>query len=132
MARPNFLSSHFIYLSGFPSGGKVSNPMLTISAHTSSKVMYQVVHSDKKQNGPLVTGYEVFRYSVPMIGEYVNADTKRRVTISSVIPGARYRITAQALDGQESSMPVVRSITAGEISESVALPADYGSISCIT
>ena len=53
-----------------------------------------------------------------MIGEYVN--TGRRV-ISPVVPGAQYRITAQALDGQDSSMLEVQSITAGEKSEAIVI-----------
>ena len=46
----------------------------------------------------VITGYEVFRFGIPMIGEYDNAGRGRRVTISPAVPGAQYRITAWALD----------------------------------
>ena len=45
----------------------------------------------------VITGYEVFRFGVPMIGEYVNAHKGRKVTISPAVPGAQYKITALAL-----------------------------------
>ena len=71
----------------------------------------------------VITGYEVFRFGVPMIGEYVNRGRRRTVTISPVVPGAQYRITAWALgnetspDNRRSEMPAVSIITAGEASE---------------
>ncbi len=46
----------------------------------------------------VIAGYEVTRFGVPMIGQYVNTGRGRRVTISSAVPGAQYRITAWALD----------------------------------
>ena len=54
-----------------------------------------------------------------MIGEYVNTNRGRRVTISSVVPGAQYRITAWALDGgtRRSATPAVKSVTTGGTSE---------------
>ena len=67
----------------------------------------------------VITGYEVLRFGVPMIGEYVNTGTGRRVTISPTVPGAQYRITAQALDNgsKRTAAPAVKSATAGEASE---------------
>ena len=67
--------------------------------------------------GPLISGYEVFRFGVPMIGEYVNTN---RVTISPVVPGAQYRITAWTLghdSGSRSATPAVEYVTTGEGSE---------------
>ena len=68
---------------------------------------------------PLITGYEVIRFGVPMIGEYVNAGRSRTVTISSSVPGAQYRITAWALNsnGSRSATPAVVYATTGEASE---------------
>ena len=68
----------------------------------------------------VITGYEVFRFVVPMIGEYVNAGRGRRVTISPVVPGAQYRITAWALDYRNrmsAATSPVKSVTTGETSE---------------
>ena len=50
-----------------------------------------------------------------MIGEYVNTGRGSRVTISPVVPGAQYRITAWALDdGRRSARPAVVDATTGE------------------
>ena len=49
-----------------------------------------------------------------MIGQYVNTGRGRRVTISPVVPGAQYRITAWALgDGRRSATPAVEYATTG-------------------
>ena len=69
----------------------------------------------------VITGYEVFRFGVPMIGEYVNVNTGRgrTVTISPAVPGAQYRKTAWALDDgtRRSATPAVESVVTGEASE---------------
>ena len=67
----------------------------------------------------VIAGYEVFRFGVPMIGEYVNTGRGRRVTISPVVPGAQYRITAWALDDgtRRSATPAVLHVISGEASE---------------
>ena len=66
----------------------------------------------------VIAGYEVFRFEVPIIGEYVNTGRGRRVTISPAVPGAQYRITAWALgNGSRSATPTVESVTTGEASE---------------
>ena len=87
---------------------------------TNSAVGYQVQRNDDITN-PLITGYEVTRFGVPMIGEYVNAGRGRRVTISPAVPGAQYRITAWALtgayNGSRSARPAVEYVTPGKASE---------------
>ena len=85
---------------------------------TNSAVEYQVTRNDAITN-PLIAGYEVFRFGVPMIGEYVNTGRGRRVTISPAVPGAQYRITAWATTGggRRSATPMVAHITAGEARE---------------
>ena len=84
---------------------------------TNSVVKYQVKRHDDTTDA-LITGYEVTRSGVPMIGQYVNAQTGRRVTISPAIPGAQYRITSWALigDGRRSARPAVVYATARETS----------------
>ena len=67
----------------------------------------------------VITGYEVFRFGVPMIGEYDNVGRERTVTISPAVPGAQYRITAWALDSgtRRSAAPAVKSASTGGTSE---------------
>ena len=82
---------------------------------TNSAVDYRVQHS---LANPLITGYEVIRFGVPMIGQYVNTGRGRRVTISPAVPGAQYRITAWALGhGRRSASPTVVDATTGEAGE---------------
>ena len=87
---------------------------------TNSAVEYQVQRNDDITRA-VITGYEVIRFGVPMIGEYVNAGTWRRsrVTISPAVPGAQYRITAWALIGNDrrSATSAVEYVTTGEASE---------------
>ena len=80
---------------------------------TSSQVVYETTaHSNATR---VIAGYEVTRFGVPMIGEYVNTGRGRRVTISPAVPGAQYRITAWALgDGRRSAVPAVEYATTGE------------------
>ena len=86
-----------------------------------SKLEYQVQRNDAITE-PLITGYEVTRFGVPMIGQYVNAGRGRRVTISPAVPGAQYRITAWALltgIGRRSAAPAVVDVSTGEESECI-------------
>ena len=70
--------------------------------------------NDDKTN-PLIAGYEVIRFGVPMIGEYENTGSGRRVRIRPAVPGAQYRITAWALGGRtRSATPAVEHVTTGE------------------
>ena len=86
---------------------------------TNSAVEYQVQRNDDTTDA-VISGYEVTRFGVPMIGQYVNSGTGRRVTISPAVPGAQYRITAWALhgvSGRRSATPAVMDATTGETSE---------------
>ena len=85
---------------------------------TNSAVEYRVQTNDEITDA-VITGYEVIRFGVPMIGEYVNTGRGRRVTISPAVPGAQYRITAWALIGNDrrSATPAVEYTTTGEASE---------------
>ena len=67
----------------------------------------------------VIAGYEVLRFGVSMIGEYVNARRGRMVAISPAVPGVQYRITAWALDSgtRRSATPAVKSVTTGGTSE---------------
>ena len=80
---------------------------------TSSQVEYETTaHGNATR---VIAGYEVTRFGVPMIGQYVNTGRGSRVTISPAVPGAQYRITAWALgDGRRSTTPTVVNVTTGE------------------
>ena len=79
---------------------------------------YRVQRNDDITN-PLITGYEVIRFGIPMIRKYVNAQIGRTVTISPTVPGAQYRITAWALSYvRRSATPAVVGVTTGEASQS--------------
>ena len=107
-----------IIISDLPSSDPLSVPRLMVDRVTYSAVEYQVQRSDAITN-PLIAGYEVIRFGVPMIGEYVNTGRGRRVTISPAVPGAQYRITAWALTGtgKRSARPAVEYAITGEASE---------------
>ena len=94
----------------------LSVPSLTVDTVTNSAVVYKVQHALANL---LITGYEVTRFGVPMIAKYVNAITRRTVTISPAVPGAQYRIAAWALhsDGLRSETPAVVDATTGEAGE---------------
>ena len=79
----------------------------------SSQVEYETTaHGNATR---VIAGYEVIRFGVPMIGQYVNTGRGRRVTISPVVPGAQYRIIAWALgDGRRSAIPAVVNATTEE------------------
>ena len=84
---------------------------------TNSAVEYQVLRNDVATN-TAIAGYEVIRFGVPMIGQYVNTGRGKRVTINPATPGAQYRITAWARgDGRRSATPAVEYATAREAGE---------------
>ena len=91
----------------------VPAPGVTVPRVTSSQVEYETTAHGSATR--VIAGYEVTRFGVPMIGQYVNTGRGRRVTISPVVPGAQYRITAWALgDGRRSATPTVVNVTTGE------------------
>ena len=101
--------------SRLPSSDHFSTPVLMVSKGTNS---YQVQRTSDDTNNPIVVGYEVTRFGVQMIGEYVNAGRKRSVPISLAVPGAQYRITAWAHGGgNRSETPAVEHVTTGEARE---------------
>ena len=69
------------------------------------------------QTNALITGYEVIRFEVPLIGEYMNKHVigSIQVTIKPAVPGVQYRTTAWALhavnNGDRVALPAVISST---------------------
>ena len=96
----------------------VPAPGVTVTRVTSSQVEYvTTAHGSATR---VIAGYEVTRFGVPMIGQYVNTGRGSRVTISPVVPGAQYRITAWALgDGRRSATPAVVDATTGDAGQCI-------------
>ena len=87
---------------------------------TNSAVEYRAQRNDSITEAVII-GYEVIRFRIPMIGEYVNAGTRRTVTFNPAVPGAQYRITAWAQhdNSRRSATPAVVDATAGEASKTI-------------
>ena len=91
----------------------VSTPGVTLSRVTSSQVGYETTAHGSATR--VIAGYEVTRFEVPMLGQYVNTGRGSRVAIGLAVPGAQYRITAWALgDGRRSATPAVVDATTRE------------------
>ena len=94
----------------------VSAPGVTVPRVTSSQVEYETTAHGRATR--VIAGYEVIRFGVPIIGQYVNTGRGRSVTISPAVPGAQYRITAWALgDGRRSATPAMDDVTTREAGE---------------
>ena len=113
------INSKFKSLMYVPSDPLTTVPSLKVDSVTTSVVRYRVRRSRNDAiTKAVIAGYEVTRFGVPMIGQYVNTGRGRRVTISPAVPGTQYRITAWALgDGRRSATPAVEYATPGEASE---------------
>ena len=110
--RQNTQSYIVQYTTPFPLH-PVPAPGVTVPRVTSSQVEYETTAHGSATR--VIAGYEVTRFGVPMIGQYVNTGRGRRVTISPAVPGAQYRITAWAhVDGRRSATPAVVDVTTGE------------------
>ena len=71
--------------------------------------------------GRVIIGYHRLHLGVPVVGEYGNNGRLSSRTFSSLVPGAKYRITAWGLGGgdnrKRSQSPAVREVTTMEKSE---------------
>lgn len=103
-----------VILSTFHYSDPLSAPRLTVDRVTNSAVTYTVDRVEQIP-APLISGYEVVRFGVPMLGEYDNAG---QVIISPVVPGTQYKIIAWSLGiGNRSEIPAVEYVTTEETSE---------------
>ena len=88
----------------------------TTSTDTSITVKIATIPNGIKR---VIIGYH--RLGVPVVGEYVNNVMEQSRTFSSLVPGAKYRITAWGLGGggdrRRSQSPAVREVTTIEQSE---------------
>ena len=69
----------------------------------------------------VIIGYHRLDIGVPVVGEYGNNGRGSSRTFSSLVPGAKYRITAWGLGGgddrRSSQSPAMREVTTMEQSE---------------
>ena len=68
-----------------------------------------------------IIGYHRLDLGVPVVGEYGNKGMESSRTFSSLVPGAKYRITAWGLGGvtdrRRSQSPAVKAVTIMEQSK---------------
>ena len=68
-----------------------------------------------------IIGYHRLDLGVPVVGKYVNIGMSSSKTFSSLVPGAKYRITAWGLGGdgdrRRSQSPAVMEVTTMEQSK---------------
>ena len=96
------------------SSDAINTPSLFKNSVTNSTLIYDIMRNNVV-TGTLIVGYEVTRFGVPMIRQYVNTGGERRATISPAVPGAQYRITAWALgESRRSATPAVVDATKRE------------------
>ena len=90
----------------------------TTSTGTSIKVTFGTIPSGIDR---VIIGYHRLDLGVQVVGEYVNNGNVSSRTFSSLVPGAKYRITAWGLGGDKdrrrSQSPAVREVTTMEQSE---------------
>ena len=91
-------------------------PELTVNT-SKGTVEYRVERSDTATTR-ILTGYDMYRFGVQMIGRYAYLGIRRTFTTGPAVPGAQYRITAWAIThGRRSAKPAVEGATMGESSE---------------
>ena len=91
---------------------------VTTNSNTSITVKIGTIHSGIDR---VIIGYHRLDLGVPVVGGYVNNGKRRSRTFSSLVPGAKYKITAWGLGGgddrRRSQSPAVMEIATVEQSE---------------
>ena len=82
----------------------------------------------------VIIGYHRLDLGVPVVGEYGNNHRRSSRTFSSLVPGAKYRITAWGLGGggdrRRSQSPAVREVTTMEQSELMQWSVNWSHKQC--
>ena len=82
----------------------------------------------------VIIGYHRLDLEVQVVGEYGNNDRRSSRTFSSLVPGAKYRITAWGLGGsgdrRRSQSPAVREVTTMEQSELMQWSVNWAHKQC--
>ena len=83
----------------------------------------------------VIIGYHRLDLGVPVVGEYVNNAKRSSRTFSSLVPGAKYRITAWGLGGggdrRRSPSSAVREVTTMEQSELMQWSVNWSHKQCV-
>ena len=96
--------------------GPLNVPRLTVNT-SKGTVEYRVERRDTATTR-ILTGYDMYRFGVQMMGRYAYLGIRRTFTTGPAVRGAQYRITAWALtNGRRSAKPAVEGATMGESSE---------------
>ena len=71
----------------------------------------------------IIIGYDRLDLGQPVVGQYENINKRSSISFSSLVPGAKYRITAWGLGGggnrRRSHSPAVVEVTTNQTSESM-------------
>ena len=82
----------------------------------------------------VIIGYHRLDLGVPVVGEYGNNGMRLSRTFSSLVPGAKYRITAWRLGGDKdrkrSQSPAVREVAIMEQSELMQWSVNWSHKQC--
>ena len=111
---------HYEFLMFTCSIGTLPNVSITGTASTDTSI---TVNIGAKLSGVdrVIIGYHRMDLGVPVVGEYGNNGKRESRTFSSLVPGAKYRITAWGLGGggdrRRSQSPAVRKVTTMEQSK---------------
>ena len=104
----------------------------TTSTDTSITVNIGTISSGVER---VIIGYHRLDLGVPVVGEYVNNDKEQSRTFSSLVPGAKYRITAWGLGGsgdrRTSQSPAVMEVTTMEQSELMQWSLNWAHKQCM-
>ena len=83
----------------------------------------------------VIIGYHRLDLGVPVVGEYGNNGGRSSRTFSSLVPGAKYRITAWGLGGdtdrRRSKSPAVRKVITKEQSELMQWSVNWAHKQCV-
>ena len=99
---------------------KLSDVSITGTTSTDRSITVDIgnIHSDVDR---VIIGYHRLDLGVPVVGKYGQNGKGSSRTFSSLVPGAKYRITAWGLgdsgDKRRSQSPAVREVTTMERSE---------------
>ena len=105
----------------------------TTRTDTSIKVNIGTIHSGIAR---VIIGYHRLDLGVPVVGEYVHNERRSSRTFSSLVPGAKYRITTWGLSGgmnthkRRSQSPAVREVTIMEKSELMQWSVNWSHKEC--